>query len=515
MLPTLVIGLREGLEAALIVGIIAAFLRQQGRSLRLMWVGVGLAMLLSVAVGVSLALVEKALPQAEQEAMETVIGGIAVVFVTGMILWMKRHARDLRHELQSHAAAALTGGGFGLALMAFLAVLREGFETAVFLLATFSAAQSGGLAALGAVIGLAAAVVVGWGIYQGGVRLDLGRFFRWTGAFLILVAAGLVAAALRTAHEAGWLNAGQMVVADLGWLVAPGTVRSALITGVLGIPADPRLVEAIGWAAYLVPAFVYVYWPRAWMPGRAAALRLRLAGAATLCAAALGLAALWPAPVADVPDRLPLVAGGTPVAGASVRLAAGDAVIARDRGELRLVLGEGRGEIRDGIDTLRHEIDKDAAPAGAPASLSLGDLVQLSGGRLPVGISPSRNPGPFDAAWVETDRVTVWTAGDHLVDAMGDTRLRLTLSGGGLTTPRTMVVDALPGAVPAVQWQVAPEQARAVADGLNAAQQARIEFRFWARLVPALLVLAGLALLPRPARRRSRSRLGRAAPSRS
>jgi high-affinity iron transporter len=210
VLATLVIGLREGLEAALIVGIIAAFLRRNGRGLGPMWLGVGLAVGAGIAVGVALWLLESALPQAQQEALETVIGAVAVVFVTGMLLWMNRHARSMKRELETSAGAALhDGGAWALAAMAFLAVLKEGFETSVFLLATFRAAQSAGLAAGGAVLGIAIAVGIGWGVYAGGVRIDLGRFFRITGAFLVLVAAGLVLTAVRTAHEAGWIVAGQ------------------------------------------------------------------------------------------------------------------------------------------------------------------------------------------------------------------------------------------------------------------------------------------------------------------
>ncbi len=124
MIPTLVIGLREGLEAALIVGIIAAFLRKNRKSLVPMWIGVGIAVVLSVAVGVALAAVEQALPQAAQEGLETVIGAIAVFFVTGMIAWMHRHARGMRAELEHEAADALgKGGALALAVMAFLAVL--------------------------------------------------------------------------------------------------------------------------------------------------------------------------------------------------------------------------------------------------------------------------------------------------------------------------------------------------------------------------------------------------------
>ena len=228
MLATLVIGLREGLEAALIVGIIAAFLRKNGASMRPMWLGVALAVALSIAVGVGLDLVEQSLPQAGQEAMESVIGAVAIFFVTTMIVWMSAHARGLKRELEAEAAAALSrGGAYALAVMAFLAVLKEGFETSVFLLATFSAAQSAVTAVAGAVIGVLIAVGIGWGIYVGGVRLNLARFFRVTGAFLILVAAGLTVTALRTAHEAGWLNGGQQPTVDLSWLV--GSVAAAVV----------------------------------------------------------------------------------------------------------------------------------------------------------------------------------------------------------------------------------------------------------------------------------------------
>ncbi|MEZ5202481.1 MAG: FTR1 family protein [Micropruina glycogenica] len=155
MLATFIIGLREGLEAALIVGIIAAFLRRNGRSLTPMLIGVGAAVLLSLAVGIGLKLVEQSLPQAAQEGMEAIIGVVAIVFVTGMILWMTTNARGLKRDLEAHATEALgEGTSRALVLMAFLAVLKEGFETSVFLLATFSASTNAGLAATGAALGI-------------------------------------------------------------------------------------------------------------------------------------------------------------------------------------------------------------------------------------------------------------------------------------------------------------------------------------------------------------------------
>jgi high-affinity iron transporter len=264
MLPTLVIGLREGLEASLIVGIIAGFLGQQNKksALRQVWIGVAVAIAICIAVGVGLELLSADLPQAQQEGLETVIGLFAVAMVSYMVVWMRKHARDLKAELEGAAASALErGSATALVAMAFLAVLREGFETVVFLLAAFQASTSPVLAGSGALIGVAIAVILGYGIYKGGVKLNMARFFRLTGVVLVLVAAGLVMTAFHTAHEAGWVNFGQDRVADLSWFVLPGTPISSLITGMLGIQPYPVLVEVLAYASYLVPMLAYLLWP--------------------------------------------------------------------------------------------------------------------------------------------------------------------------------------------------------------------------------------------------------------
>lgn len=265
MLPTLVIGLREGLEAALIVGVVAAFLGQRGRrdALRQVWIGVAAAVALCLVIAVGLQVLSANLPQREQEGLETIVGLLAVVMVTYMIVWMNRHSREMKSHLEGAAEAALAqGSARALVLMAFLAVLREGFETSVFLLATLQASGSAALGAVGAVLGILVAAVIGYGIYRGGVRLNMARFFRATGIVLVLVAAGLVMSALHTAHEAGWLNAGQAQALDLTWLVRPGTLLDPLLTGVLGIQASPTVVEVAGWLVYAVPMLLLVAWPR-------------------------------------------------------------------------------------------------------------------------------------------------------------------------------------------------------------------------------------------------------------
>jgi high-affinity iron transporter len=264
VLPTFVIGLREGLEAALIVGIVAAFLRQQGRSdaLRWMWLGVLTAVVLCAGVAYALHVAEENLPQREQEQLETVIALVAVGMITWMVVWMRRHSADLKGDLQERASLALVqGSAIGLVVMAFLAVLREGLETAVFMLAAFQQSDRPGLTGTGALLGVAVAIVLGYLIYRGGVKINLSKFFRITGVVLVLVGAGLLAFAVHTAHEGGWWNILLDRAVDLRWLIDPGSVQSALITGMFGIQPEPTWGEVFAFLLYAVPMTIYVCRP--------------------------------------------------------------------------------------------------------------------------------------------------------------------------------------------------------------------------------------------------------------
>jgi high-affinity iron transporter len=285
VLPAFVITLREGVEAALIVGIVAAFLVRQGRrdALRPMWAGVGLALGMCAAVAVGLRIGGEELPQRQQEGLETVVGLIAVGFVSYMIVWMRRHSRGLKGVLESEAATALVAGSaVGLLMMAGLAVLREGFETSVFLLAVFQDTSNPGAAGAGAVLGLVAAIGLGVALYRGGVTINLSRFFRFTGLVLVLVAAGLFATAVHTAHEAGWFNDLQTQAIDLSWLVKPGEVSGSLLTGMLGLQPDPTVGEALAYLLYAVPMGLYVIWPERWrLRGRKVPVETRQPAEAT------------------------------------------------------------------------------------------------------------------------------------------------------------------------------------------------------------------------------------------
>ncbi|MGP1364628.1 iron uptake transporter permease EfeU [Neisseria sicca] len=261
MLIAFLIMLREGIEAALIVGIVAGFLKQSGHS-RLMpkvWLGVALAALMCLGIGYGIHSATGEIPQKEQELVVGVIGLVAVAMLTYMILWMKKAARSMKQQLQDSVQTALNRGdgqGWALVGMAFLAVAREGLESVFFLLAVFQQSPTWSMP-VGAVLGLLAAVVIGALIYQGGMRLNLAKFFRWTGAFLIVVAAGLVAGSLRALHEAGVWNHLQEVVFDSSKYLHEDSPMGVLLGGFFGYTDHPTQGEVLAWLLYLVPVMIW------------------------------------------------------------------------------------------------------------------------------------------------------------------------------------------------------------------------------------------------------------------
>jgi high-affinity iron transporter len=265
VLPTFVIGLREGLEAALIVGIIAAFLiqRDERRALPAMWAGVGLAVALCLAFAVAVDAFGRNLTFTQREIMEATLSIVAVLGVTYMIVWMRRHSRELKGQLERETASALVSGSVGaLVGLAFFAVIREGLETAVFLLAAFQNSSNPGATGTGAALGVAVAIGLGYGIYKGGVRINLSRFFRVTGFVLVIVAAGLLSYAVHDLAEAGVIDVAQGTAVNLTWLMKPGSLQEAILSGALGLRALPTHAEAVAWLAYAVPMALYVLWPQ-------------------------------------------------------------------------------------------------------------------------------------------------------------------------------------------------------------------------------------------------------------
>jgi high-affinity iron transporter len=259
MLVPFLIMLREGMEAALIVGIVASYLRQTGRSrwLPAVWAGTLLAAAICLVLGIALDWASAEFPQKAQETFEGVVGLIAVFILTSMVFWMRKAARSIGADLKNSVDAALTEGQSGLALvgMVFLAVGREGLESVFFLLATFE--QDVGLAVpAGALLGLLCAIAIGWAVYRGGVRLNLRLFFKWTGILIIFVAAGLLAGALRALHEAGLWNGLQEVAFDLSNVLPSDSVVGTVLAGLLGYNDTPTVGEAILYLLYLVPTLL-------------------------------------------------------------------------------------------------------------------------------------------------------------------------------------------------------------------------------------------------------------------
>jgi len=405
MLPTFVIGLREGLEASLIVGIVAAFLRQRGRRDLIRWVfaGVTASVLLCLAVGVVLRVLSQNLPQRQQEGLETVIGAVAVGMVTYMVVWMRRHSRELKGQLEGAAADALAdGSGWALVAMAFLAVLREGFETVVFLLAVFNERGGGPAAGLGALLGIVVAVALGYGIYRGGVRINLSRFFRATGVVLVLVAAGLVVNALHTAHEAGWLDIGQQRTVDLSAVVRPGSVQASLLTGMLGVQEHPVLIEVIGWLAYLLPVGLYVGWPPGRKVAHAMLARIALVAGAAAAVAGLVLALVMP----GRPQPNPVTRAGTMSAGLVSRNA--DEAVVRASAPTGLVTARRGAELsHDGLPTDVYTAVRTVdAAAERPGAISYAELAERNGGRLPLGVHPTDRDVPV--SYAERTETTFW-----------------------------------------------------------------------------------------------------------
>jgi high-affinity iron transporter len=269
MLAPFLIMLREGLEAALIVGIIAGYLRQTGRrdQLPAVWVGIFLAAAVALFTGAALQMVSAGFPQKAQELFEAMVGIAAVAVLVAMVFWMRRAAKSIRRELHAgiDQALAAEGGraaGWALIGMVFFAVAREGLESVFFLLAIFQQSRDAA-APLGALAGIAVSAGIGWAIYRGGLRLNLARFFRWTGVVILFVAAGLLAGALKALHEAGLWNGLQGVVYDLGRVLPESGAVGTVLSGLLGYREAPTLGEVLVYAAFLAVTLILFLRPAA------------------------------------------------------------------------------------------------------------------------------------------------------------------------------------------------------------------------------------------------------------
>ena len=248
------IGLREGLEAALVIVILLAFLKKTNRTwgIPYVWAGVGTAVALSVTLGAVLTYGTRQLTFETQELVGGLASIVAVAFVTVMVFWMKSAARGLSGELKGQLDRALDLGPLAVALVGFLGVGREGLETAIFFYATAQAAGAGNnVPLLGWLAGFAGAIALGVLIYRGALRIDLARFFRYTGIALIVVAGGILSYGIHDLQEAGFLPGLNTLAFDVSHVIDPGAWYAVLLKGTLNFTPATTVLQAIAWVLYV------------------------------------------------------------------------------------------------------------------------------------------------------------------------------------------------------------------------------------------------------------------------
>lgn len=261
MLANYLIGLREGLEMALIVTILVAYVVKVGRRdvLSKLWIGVGVALVVPLGIGALLTWGPYGLSFEAQEIIGGTLSLVAVGFVTWMIFWMGKTARTMKSSLQNRLDSVLVGAGWGVVVLAMLSVGREGIETALFVWATVASAGGGAEPFVGALLGLATAAVLGFLLYRGMVRINLGSFFTWTGAFLILVASGVLAYGVGDLQEAGLLPGANTHAYDLSGFISASSWYGTALAGIVNFTPSPSWLQVIAWVGYLtIVSFAYV-----------------------------------------------------------------------------------------------------------------------------------------------------------------------------------------------------------------------------------------------------------------
>ncbi|GHJ98526.1 iron uptake transporter permease EfeU [Streptomyces sp. NPDC003753] len=271
MFSNYLIGLREGLEASLVVCILIAYLVKTGRrdALKPIWTGIGIAVAIALGFGCVLEFGSQELTFQAQEALGGSLSILAVGLVTWMVFWMRRTARHLRSELHGRLDAALAMGTGALVATAFLAVGREGLETALFVWASVHAASDGTPRPLvGVALGLATAVFLGWLFYRGALKINLAKFFTWTGGMLVVVAAGVLAYGFHDLQEAGWVPGLTSLAFDISDTVPPDSWYGTLLKGVFNFQPDPTVLQVTVWLLYLIPTLTLFLSPVGFASGK-------------------------------------------------------------------------------------------------------------------------------------------------------------------------------------------------------------------------------------------------------
>lgn len=246
------IGLREGLEAGIIVMVLVAFLVKSDRrdALKWVWLGVGAAVVMTVGVFLTIQYGTYTIKDLAAEAIAGVASLVAVAIVTSMVLWMRKASASMSGELRAGMSKALEAGALAVFALSFLAVGREGFETALFMVGYAEAATAWPL--LGLLVGVLAAAAIAWGMYAGAVRINLAKFFSYTGVFLILVAAGVLSYGIGALQTVGWLPGLSAKAFDISAGFNWSAWYGEIIQGVFNITPTPTVLQLICWLAYVL-----------------------------------------------------------------------------------------------------------------------------------------------------------------------------------------------------------------------------------------------------------------------
>ena len=259
----LLTGLREGVEAALIVSIVITYLVKTGNGAHAskIWIGTGLAVVVSVAIGLVIFTTVGSLKEPYEQIFEGSTLLVAAGVVTWMLFWMRRQAAGVKGALQAAVDRVVAAGGaWGLALLAFTAIIREGVETSLFLVGQATSAStafgssSAASVVVGAFVGLGIAVVIGYALYRGSRRLNLAAFFRWTGIALVFIAAGLLSNAVHEFTEVGFLGSGPWTRAafDLSGVLSHDNGIGSFLRAIFGYSANPEILTFVIHVGYIV-----------------------------------------------------------------------------------------------------------------------------------------------------------------------------------------------------------------------------------------------------------------------
>jgi high-affinity iron transporter len=255
MLANYLIGIREGLEAALVVGILIAYLHKLGQSakVRVIWYGVFSAIAVAATVGTILTFSSFELSESAQEILAGILSLTAAGLITWMILWLAQKSRHLRKELETGVDKAVVTGSASLFTLAFLAVGREGLETAVFIWNAIMQTKETATPVAGTFLGIFTSVFLGWALYKGSLKINIGKFFRYSGAALVVVAAGMFSYAIHDLQEGGIIPGAENIAYDITSWISPDGVLGTVLGGSVNFSTHPTQLQVFFWFIYFIP----------------------------------------------------------------------------------------------------------------------------------------------------------------------------------------------------------------------------------------------------------------------